>query len=114
MAGVRQSALTDLLIQPYLRVMFAIVHHVEPIKVRLLAMLAPATLPVVLPHWRDIPPVNPEVLTPAEARERYGYRRPAEAHLELRARQRARVFGEGRAPSDEGLVESQAVLGKLG
>jgi uncharacterized protein (DUF2236 family) len=66
MAGVRQSALTDLLIQPYLRVMFAIVHHVEPIKVRLLAMLAPATLPVVLPHWRDIPPVNPEVLTPAD------------------------------------------------
>ena len=36
------------------------------------------------------------------------------AHLALRARQHDRVFGEDKPPSDEGLIESQAYLGKLG
>jgi hypothetical protein len=53
------------------------------------------------------------VLTPAEARERYGYQRPVDAQHDLRARQHARVFGQGAAPSDEGLVDSQTVLGSL-
>ena len=58
-------------------------------------------------------PVNAEVLTPAGARERYGYQKPAEAHLEWRAKQHERVFGRGERPSDAGLVESEPVLGRL-
>lgn len=42
-----------------------------------------------------------------------GYDRPADAHLELRAR-RGRVFGEGARPSDEEIVESEPVLGSVG
>ncbi|MEV6057179.1 hypothetical protein [Streptomyces sp. NPDC052107] len=68
---------------------------------------------MIAPMKLGIPPRNEEVLTPAEARARYGYAKPAEAHLELRARQAARVLGDGKAPSGRGLIESQEILGPL-
>jgi hypothetical protein len=71
-------------------------------------------VPVVAPLILGVAPRSTEVLTPAEARRRYGYDKPADAHLELRARQHDRVFGEGKPPSDERLIESQACLGELG
>jgi len=71
-------------------------------------------VPVAAPHNLGVAPRLTEVLTPAEARRRYGYAKPADAHLELRAKQHDRVFGEGKPPSDEGLIESQAYLGELG
>ena len=52
-------------------------------------------------------------LTPAEARQRYGYDKLAEAHLALRAKQANKVFGEGGKPSDEGIIESQQILGSI-
>jgi hypothetical protein len=63
---------------------------------------------------RGIAPVNPVTTTPREAQERYGYTVPAQAHLELRDRQKTRVFGDGGAPSDEGIIESQPILGSVG
>lgn len=51
--------------------------------------------------------------TPAQARERYGYPEPSEAHLQWRTKQKARVFDEGWAPSDAGLVESESLIGAL-
>lgn len=79
----------------------------------LLKVLSPMTAPVIAPVLLGIPPTTPEVLTPAEARERYGYDHPRTAHLELRARQAERVFGQHVAPSDEGIVESEPVLGSV-
>jgi hypothetical protein len=61
-----------------------------------------------------VPPARAVVRTPAEARELYGYARPADAHLDLRTRQAAKVFGEGVPPSDEGIVESEPILGAIG
>lgn len=78
-----------------------------------MARLSPSTVPVIAPMKLGIPPRNEEVLTPAEARARYGYAKPAEAHLEFRARQATRVFGDGEAPSEQGLIESQEILGPL-
>jgi hypothetical protein len=71
------------------------------------------TVSVAAPVLLGVPPDRDEVLTPAQARERYGYDRPREAHLELRARQQAKVFGEGAKPSDEGIIESEPVLGRI-
>ena len=65
------------------------------------------------PVLRGIAPRSPEVLTPAQARERYGVAPPVEAHLEWRAKQHDRVFGAGEAPSDAGLKESEPILGSL-
>jgi uncharacterized protein (DUF2236 family) len=114
MGGIRQGKAVDALVAPALKLAFAIMRQM-PARARLevLRVLSPATVPVVAPVLLRLPPRRGEVLTPAQARERYGYAKPDEAHLEWRAKQRQLVFGQGRAPSDEGLIESQPVLGSL-
>ena len=113
LGGLRQSRVTDALVVPVMKVSFWVVDRNVGLKVRLLRILSPMTVPVAEPVLRGIPARNPEVLTPAEARARYGYDHPREAHLDLRAKQAQRVFGEHAAPSDEGLVESEPILGAM-
>ncbi|SEL36792.1 oxygenase MpaB family protein [Streptacidiphilus jiangxiensis] len=113
LAGIRQSRLLDALVVPVMKASFALAHLSPRLELRLLGRLSPSTVPVVAPIKLDIPPLRDEVLTPAEARTRHGYPKPAEAHLDLRARQATRVLGEGRAPSEQGLLESQEILGPL-
>jgi uncharacterized protein (DUF2236 family) len=113
MSGLKQSRLVDGLITPILKVSFRVANSNAHAKVLLVGLLSPMTRPVVAPILLGVPPTNPETLTPTEARARYGYDKPSEAHLELRERQAQRVFGEHLAPSDEGIIESQAVLGNI-
>jgi uncharacterized protein (DUF2236 family) len=114
LANIRQSRFTDLWVTLVMRLAMAVAARNLSVQRWVLGTVAPRTLAIIEPHWQGLEPVSPEVLTPAQARERYGYARPSEAHLELRARQRDRVFDEHQPPSDEGLIESQPVLGKLG
>lgn len=111
--GLKQSRLMDALIRPVLRVAFGVVSLSGQVQVALLRLLSPMTVSVAAPILLGVPPEREEVLTPAQARERYGYDRPRDAHLELRARQHTKVFGEGAKPSDEGIVESQPILGRI-
>lgn len=113
MGGVEQSILTDKLVRPILRLAFGAVDRSLRLKLAMLRMIAPSTVSVMEPIWRGIAPVDTEVLTPEAARVRYGYDKPAQAHLDLRARQHERVHGSGQTPSDEGLIESQPFLGSL-
>ncbi|MFI9834631.1 oxygenase MpaB family protein [Streptomyces sp. NPDC051913] len=113
LAGIRQSRLLDTLIVPVMRTAFALAHLSPRLELLLIGRLSPSTVPVIAPMKLGVPPRTPEVLTPAEARARHGYPRPAEAHLDFRARQAARVFDDGEAPSDQGLIESQEILGPL-
>ncbi|WP_183101072.1 oxygenase MpaB family protein [Nocardioides pelophilus] len=111
--GLKQSRLMDALIRPVLRVAFGVVSLSGQVQVALLRLISPMTVSVAAPILLGVPPERAEVLTPAQARERYGYDRPRDAHLELRARQHAKVFGEGARPSDEGIIESQPILGRI-
>lgn len=113
MGQVPQSRWTDRAVWPLLRVSFAAMGLSKRLQLRILAELSPSTVSVVAPVFAGVTPVNAEVLTPAQARERYGYDRPAEAHLAWRAQQHDKVFGRGEAPSDDGLRESEPVLGRL-
>lgn len=113
MSGLRQSRATDVLIRYVLRAAFGVLHLSPRAELLALRLVSPMTAPVVAPILLGVPPRNPEVITPAEARARYGYDKPSEAHAALRAKQRERVFGKGLAPSDEGLLESQEILGQL-
>ncbi len=113
MGGLRQPKIVDVLVRPVLLISFRVVESNSRVKLAMLRLISPMTLPVVEPMVRGIAPTNPEVVTPAEARDRYGYDRPRDAHLELRARQAARVLGEGAEPSNEGLVESEPILGAM-
>ena len=113
MAGLRQPAVIDAAVRPVLWLTFRLVRTSARLQLALLRYLSPATVPVVAPVLLKIAPDRAETLTPAQARERYGYAPPAQAHLEWRARQHARVFDEHTAPSDDGLVESEPILGAM-
>lgn len=109
-AGLRRSRIADALIRPLMRATFAVVHLSRRFELLALGIISPSTVPVAGPVLLGIPPLRRETLTPAQARERYGYAKPAEAHPELRARQRRRALG-GQRPTDEGIRESEPILG---
>lgn len=113
MADLRQPRIVDAAVRPVLTVTFALATFSKRAQLALLGLLSPSTVPIVAPVFYGIEPTNPEVLTPAEARERYGYDRPADAHQDWRAKQRAKVFGSGEEPSNAGLLESEPILGSL-
>jgi uncharacterized protein (DUF2236 family) len=113
LGGLRQSRVIDALVTPLLRTVFWMVHLSPRFELMLLKLLSPMTVPVVKPILLGIEPANPVTLTPAQARARYGYDKPSEAHLALRAKQAQRVFGEAGSPSDEGIIESEPILGSI-
>lgn len=113
MAGLRQPKLVDVLVAPVMRTAFWLTQLSPKVEMLLIKQLSPSTAPIVAPILLGVAPEHPVTLTPAEARERYGYEKPAEAHAAWRAKQRARVFEEGQAPSDAGLVESEPILGAM-
>ena len=113
MAGLTQPRALDVLVRPVMKVTFWAVQLNARAELAFLRQLSPATVPVVAPVLLGIAPERAETMTPYEAQARYGYERPAQAHLQWRARQRARVFDEGREPSDDGLYESEAILGSM-
>ncbi len=112
MGDLPQRRAVDVAVRPVLRATFAVLSVSTRLQLRILALLSPSTPPVVAPALLGVPPVNDEVIAPAEAQRRYGYDAPARAHLEWRAKQHERVFGRGEAPSDAGLVESEPLLGR--
>lgn len=113
LAGLRQGPLTDLLVLQPNRLIIAALARSLNLRIALFGMLAPQALPVAAPALLGIPPLSPETMTPREAQARYGFDAPADAHQDLRDKQRRRVLEEGQAPSDEGLEESQAHIGSM-
>jgi uncharacterized protein (DUF2236 family) len=114
MAGLSTSRLLDALVVPPLNAAFTVIAMSKRLQLILLRLLSPATLPIGARVLLSVPPKDPITTTPREAQRRYGYAAPSQAHFEFRERQAVRVFGEGIAPSDEGIVESQPILGKIG
>lgn len=114
MGGIKQSRLVDLAVVPVMKIAFFLANLNKRVKLELLGFLSPMTKPVVAPIFYGVEPQFPVTRTPAEARELYGYDKPSEAHLELRASQAAKVFGEGIAPSEIGIIESEPILGPTG
>lgn len=113
LGGVGTSRLLDALVVPPLSAAFTLLSLSPRLQLILLRLISPMTLPIGTRVLRSIRPVNPVTTTPREAQQRFGYAIPAQAHLEFRAKQANRVFGEGRAPSDEALLESQPILGSI-
>jgi uncharacterized protein (DUF2236 family) len=113
LSGLKQSRITDAAIVPVLKVAFWLANANRRAKLDLLTFLSPMTRDVVAPVIYGVPPTHAEVVSPAAARERHGYDRPADAHRDLRERQATKVFGEGTEPSEEGFVESEPILGSI-
>jgi uncharacterized protein (DUF2236 family) len=113
MGGVGTSRMLDALVVPPLSAAFTAISMSTRLQLILLRLISPKTLPIGTRVLRPIPPTNPVTMTPREAQQRYGYTVPAQAHRDLREKQANRVFGEGRTPSDDGIIESQPILGSI-
>jgi uncharacterized protein (DUF2236 family) len=89
LAGLRQPRPVDTAIRPWMRAQFRVVSASTRLQLALLGWISPATRPVVEPVFRGIAPEREQVLTPAEAFERYETPTPAELYAELRGRETA-------------------------
>ncbi|HEY1539352.1 MAG TPA: oxygenase MpaB family protein [Solirubrobacteraceae bacterium] len=112
MAGIRQSRVMDALVRPVMMISYRLVHANRHVELAILGLMSPSTRKVMAPIFLEVPPQRTETLTPAQARERYGYDKPSEAHQDWRERQQARLLA-GQATTDDGLVESESLLGAM-
>lgn len=113
LSGFDQPRIVDIGVRPVLKLAFGVINRIGRLKLAVGSVIAPSVVPVTAPYILDVAPRSAEILTPADARGRYGYVKPAEAHLALRAKQHDRLFRQGKPPSEDGLIESQAYLGSL-
>jgi len=111
--GVRQSRLTDAVVTMASKPAYAFLARVPAAQIAVLSMISPSTVPIAAPRILGIAAASEVTMTPREAQARYGLDAPAQAHLEFRAQQYERVFGQQQAPSDAGLTESQELIGAL-
>lgn len=113
MAGLRQGRLTDALVRLPVKAIHAFLHSNISVRMLFMNFIAPQAVPVAAPAILGIPPLSDKVWEVREAQKHFGFDIPSEAHQDVRAKQRDRVFVKGEKPSDEGLVESQAHIGAL-
>ncbi|MFL6106728.1 MAG: oxygenase MpaB family protein [Marmoricola sp.] len=113
LSGLQQSRFVDSAVVPVLKIAFLLANVNRRVKLDILTFLSPMTRDVIAPIIFEVAPTHREVITPEGARERYGYDKPADAHRDLRDRQAAKVFGEGAKPSEEGIIESEPILGSI-
>ncbi|MFI5778946.1 oxygenase MpaB family protein [Nocardia sp. NPDC051570] len=85
MGGVRQSPVTDALITVTLRMFFRMIAHSVAAQRFVLRTASPLTVPVLDPILCAVPPNNPMVWTPEQARARHGMLTPAEQYARIRA-----------------------------
>jgi uncharacterized protein (DUF2236 family) len=113
MANLRQGRLLDALVLWPNRLLHKMFERSMNARLALFSMLAPAAVDVAAPAILGIPPKSDRVWGVREAQEHFGLAIPSEAHHDLRAKQRDRVFNQGVKPSDEGLEESQRHIGSM-
>jgi hypothetical protein len=115
MAGLRQSRLVDAAITPVMRIAFRISNANARLKLLGLRLISPSTVPVVAPALLGIAPQNPETLTPAEARARYGVLPPRDEYARFRKLIATKTASGSADQGEVGpeIAESQAVLGPV-
>ncbi len=113
MSGLPVNPALDAAVVPVLRMAFKTISMSTRFQLMLLQLLSPTTVAVAAPVLRSVPARNPVTTTPSRAQARFGFDAPASAHKQFRDRQKARVFDEGLTPSEEGIIESQPILGSV-
>ncbi|OBF84998.1 hypothetical protein A5791_23610 [Mycobacterium sp. 852002-51163_SCH5372311] len=113
MSGLPVNPVLDAAVVPVLRVAFKTISMSTRFQLMLLQLLSPTTVAVAAPVLCSVPAQNPVTTTPHEAQARLGFDAPALAHKQFRDRQKARVFDQGLTPSDDGIIESQPILGSV-
>lgn len=86
LANTHQGRITDMLIRPILRILFAVLARPK-IAVFALELLSPTTAPIAAPALLGIPPLRDQTLTPAEAFKRHAIATPAQLYAQFKADQ---------------------------
>jgi hypothetical protein len=83
LGNVNHPRALDVLIGPVMKVAFRLVNTSSWLKVRLLGILSPLTVPVAGPMLRGVRPRSYDVLTPEESFGRHGVQTPRELYEQL-------------------------------
>ncbi|WP_052740825.1 oxygenase MpaB family protein [Mycobacterium sp. UM_Kg1] len=86
LANTHQSAVTDWLIRPILRVAMAVMARPR-VAMLALRFLSPSTVPIAAPALLGIPPVSPQTVTPEQAFARHGIATPKALYEQFRSGQ---------------------------
>jgi len=113
LAGLHQSAAVDAAVIPPVKAVHVLLEKNVSLRLAAMEWLAPQAVPVAAPAILGVPPLSDRVWGVREAQAHFGFDLPSEAHPDVRAKQRRRVFEEGEQPSDDGLVESQQYIGSM-
>ena len=106
MGGTPQPKVVDALVTPIMKISFRLATLNKRVELALLAFLTPSTYPVAAPALFGVPPKNPETLTIAQARERYGILPPTEEYARFKA-----LVAEKKANREDHVFEE--VLGPV-
>ncbi|WP_265443779.1 oxygenase MpaB family protein [Flexivirga meconopsidis] len=113
LGDVHQSALMDAAVLAPTKLIHLVLAKSLNARMLLMGMLAPDAMETGAPAVLGLPAKNPITMTPREAQAKYGYDIPAQAHLAMRAKQQERVFKQHEKPSDDGLRESEELIGQM-
>ncbi|MCL2542450.1 MAG: DUF2236 domain-containing protein [Nocardioidaceae bacterium] len=113
MANLRQGRVLDLVALIGNKALHKLFERSLNARLMLFGTLAPTAVEIGAPAILGIEPRSDRIWGVREAQDHFGFAVPAEAHHDLRAKQRDRVFNQHLAPSDEGLEESQAHIGSM-
>jgi uncharacterized protein (DUF2236 family) len=83
LANLNQPRILDTLIRPVMRTMLRLAEASPRIKVAMLGILSPSTVPIAAPMLLGVKPLSDEILTPAESFRRHGVPTPAELYAQL-------------------------------
>ena len=113
MSGLPVNPVLDAAVVPGLRLAFKVTGMSTRLQLMLLRIVSPNTVAVAAPVLCAVPAKDPVTTTPRQVQAELGYDPPTLAHKQFRDQQKTRVFGGGLAPSDEGITESEPILGSV-
>ncbi len=108
LGNLRQPRIFDVLIRPVMRALLKVAELSPRIKLGVIAVASPSTVPIVGPMIMGIPPVSDEILTPEESYRRHGLPTPRELYADLKQDQTVIVYPPS-APVPADVADTYAV-----
>ncbi|MFT3661712.1 MAG: oxygenase MpaB family protein [Gordonia sp. (in: high G+C Gram-positive bacteria)] len=111
MLDQKQSPVMDLVSRQIMKTVLTTIDRNKSLYFALGRIVVPSSVEVAGHAIIGVPAESETAMTPREAQRKYGFDDPSQAHLDFRKMQEERVFGFGEAPSNEGLEESEQLIG---
>lgn len=92
LANLRQPRVLDTAIRPVMRGLLRIAASSPRLKLAIVGIVSPSTVPVAGPALLGIRPLDEEIVTPEESYRRHGVPTPAELYAELKHDQATVVY----------------------